>query len=157
EDFMVFNYRFQVIYFTVFNFFYFFGIGILVYLNFDFLQTKLQKNGKWLMLLYLFFAAYSAYQNITLNTYQAESFTLAVNILLALFVFSAAFLPVPVKGYFIQRNDFSYGLYLYHVPVINVILTYQLATYAHIIFWPAAITFAIISWYIIEKRFLKTK
>ncbi len=157
EDFMEFNYRFQVVYFSVFNFFYFFGIGILVYLNFSTLKDALQKNGKPLILLYVLFAIYCSYKNITLNTYEAESFTLAVNILLMLFVFSIAFLPVKKNGYFIQRNDFSYGLYLYHVPVINTILTYKLLSYANSIFWPAAITFAVLSWYLIEKRFLKTK
>jgi peptidoglycan/LPS O-acetylase OafA/YrhL len=157
EYFMEFNYRFQVVYFSVLNFFHFFGIGILIYLNFSILKDAFVKNGKRLILLYTFFAILCAQRNIVLNTYEAESFTLVVNLLLALFVFSVAFLPIKKQGYFIQLNDFSYGLYLYHVPIINVILTYGLVSHANAIFWAAAITFAIVSWYIIEKPFLKRK
>jgi peptidoglycan/LPS O-acetylase OafA/YrhL len=141
----------------VLNFFYFFGIGILVYLNFNRLHELFSKYGKWVIVLFILCVLRWTYLERFYEAYHANYFNMLVTLLLAFFVFSFAFLPVKKEGYFVQRNDFSYSLYLYHAPVINLIYTYGLRAWGHIIFWPLSITFAILSWYLIEQPFLKTK
>ena len=63
---------------------------------------------------------------------------------------------------FLQKYDnISYGLYLYHYPVIQVLVQYKLHEYniylAFIMTLTITITLAIISWYIIEKPILKRR
>lgn len=143
--------------FSVINYFYFFGIGILIYINFDKLHTYFVNYGKWFMLLFILCVIRWVWLERYYEAYHANSYNTLVSIMLALFVFSAAFIQTGKEKYFIQQNDFSYGLYLYHAPVINFIYTYGLRSWGNIIFWPLSFTFAILSWYIIEKPFLKTK
>ena len=157
ELFMKRGFPFQVLYFSVFNFFYYFGIGILVYLNFNRLYILFSQYGKWLIGLFILCVIRWTYLERFYEAYHANYFNTLVTILLAFFVFSIAFLPVKKENYFFQRNDFSYGLYLYHAPVINIIYTYSLRVWGHVIFWPLSFTFAILSWYLIEQPFLKTK
>jgi len=142
---------------SILNYFYFFGTGILIYINFDILHVVFVKYGKWLLLLFVLCVLRWVWLERYFEAYQASYFNTLVSLLLALFVFSAAFLPIKKEQYFIQRNDFSYGLYLYHAPVINIVYTYGLRPWGNIIFWPLSLTFAVLSWYLIEKRFLKTK
>jgi peptidoglycan/LPS O-acetylase OafA/YrhL len=63
---------------------------------------------------------------------------------------------------FLQRYDnISYGLYLYHFPVIQVLVQYKLHQHNIYITFIFAliitILLAIISWYIIEKPMLQRK
>ena len=63
---------------------------------------------------------------------------------------------------FLQRYDnISYGLYLYHFPVIHVLVQYKLHQHNIYITFIFAliitILLAIISWYIVEKPMLQRK
>jgi peptidoglycan/LPS O-acetylase OafA/YrhL len=65
----------------------------------------------------------------------------------------------PVVNDFIRRNDFSYGLYLYHMPVINVMLyTGWLAGKASLVATAAmSVVAATLSWYLVERPALNAK
>jgi peptidoglycan/LPS O-acetylase OafA/YrhL len=67
-------------------------------------------------------------------------------------------LPQSVND-FIRRNDFSYGLYLYHMPVINVILyTGWLTGKASLLATAAmSVVAAALSWYVVERPALSAK
>ncbi|MES2319255.1 MAG: acyltransferase [Pseudomonadota bacterium] len=60
---------------------------------------------------------------------------------------------------FIQRSDFSYGLYLYHMPVINILLYTALFPAAVNVALAIATTagVAIVSWFLIEQPALSRK
>ena len=63
---------------------------------------------------------------------------------------------------FLQRYDnISYGLYLYHFPVIQVLVQYKLHQYniylTFILSLLITATLAVISWYMIEKPMLRRK
>lgn len=148
---------FKGLYFSVFNFFYLFCLGILCYINLAGIYQFLKKYGIWIMLIYLLYAAYFTWQGIQLNRYHAETFSLITNTLLAASVFSFAFSPQKISPTLIRSNDFSYGFYLYHMPIINVLLTFSISWFTPIIFWIAALTFAILSWYVVERPFIKKK
>jgi peptidoglycan/LPS O-acetylase OafA/YrhL len=67
-------------------------------------------------------------------------------------------LPARVAGFF-DRNDFSYGLYLYHMPVINVLLFLGLFSVAANAALAIALSLcaAAFSWYAVEKPALRYK
>ncbi len=60
---------------------------------------------------------------------------------------------------FIERNDFSYGLYLYHMPVINFLLFETM--FSRIAGWllvlPVSAAAATLSWYLVERPALRHK
>lgn len=83
-------------------------------------------------------------------------------LLLAAMVFKVAHLAIPyLKSVqrFLDRNDFSYGIYLYHMPIINLLLYISLpgAMLSIVISIIVTIVLAIFSWYAIEKPSLSYK
>lgn len=65
----------------------------------------------------------------------------------------------PVVNDFIRRNDFSYGLYLYHMPVINVMLYTGLLSGQASLAATATLSAlaAALSWYLVERPALNVK
>ena len=61
--------------------------------------------------------------------------------------------------YFFDKNDLSYGLYLYHMPVINVLLFLGLFSVTANVFVAVFLSFAAasLSWYLIERPALRHK
>jgi peptidoglycan/LPS O-acetylase OafA/YrhL len=59
-----------------------------------------------------------------------------------------------------RRTDISYGVYLYHFPIINIILVRLSRPYlpVHAVLVVVATTIlALLSWHLIEKRALRLK
>jgi peptidoglycan/LPS O-acetylase OafA/YrhL len=86
-----------------------------------------------------------------------EIFPLPGSYLIFYFAFSKN-----IKLYsFAKYGDFSYGLYIYSFPIQQTITFYfhnDIYPLANFIFsYPIVLTFAIISWHIIERPFLKLK
>ena len=57
---------------------------------------------------------------------------------------------------FFNKNDLSYGIYLYHMPIMNFILYKNVTTNFFIILIILLIT-SFCSWNFVEKIFLKKK
>lgn len=80
-------------------------------------------------------------------------------LLLSFLIFKVAFMKLKVPQNFINKNDISYGVYLYHMPIINFLI-YKNLTKSYIYFFLCiflTLLFSIISWKIIEKPFLSLK
>jgi peptidoglycan/LPS O-acetylase OafA/YrhL len=112
-------------------------------------QKLFQK--KWL---YLFLAIFAI-----AITYKIH---VAVNILfpisLGVIIIVSAY-NIPVLNNFGKYGDFTYGLYIYHFPIIQIFKQYDL----FVKFNPFLMTFlvllisfifAIFSWFLVEKRFI---
>jgi peptidoglycan/LPS O-acetylase OafA/YrhL len=71
---------------------------------------------------------------------------------LALFALSFAYSARGLAGRLLHRNDISYGLYLFHLPVANIVFAngFRGAT-GMLLSWILAIAAACISWFFIEK------
>lgn len=79
--------------------------------------------------------------------------------LLAPTVFSAAYSFPDIGALLLRRQDVSYGAYIYHMPVINVMLYYG---FKGKVWWlgvmfVATFTLAALSWRLVERPFLKRK
>ncbi|MDF2384384.1 acyltransferase [Nostoc ellipsosporum NOK] len=100
--------------------------------------------------------ALGGYEHNAQNSINPVSF-----LILAILIFKLAYLPISFAGRvqtYIGRNDFSYGLYLYHMPLINLTLFLGMAPAAGILTAASgAILSALLSWYLVERPALKRK
>lgn len=124
----------------------FFGIGIALYLNLN--KLILYKNQ--IFILALLTLLISIYINFEIDFFYPASF----GTLVILSAYNLKFL-----NNFGKYGDFTYGLYIYHFPVIQVFRHYNLFEKYNpflMSFYVLAITFmfSIFSWFVIEKRFL---
>jgi len=85
----------------------------------------------------------------------------ALPVLAAYLIFWFAFLPLKPLHRFAKHGDFSYGIYLYSFPILQIIVFWRgtamdpLALFA--IAWPVSIAVAAISWHVLERRWLRAK
>lgn len=80
-------------------------------------------------------------------------------ILLAAAVFSLAYTAPELSGKLLMRNDISYGIYIYHMPIINFMVYFgYTGQYGYLVIAIAStILVSVASWKIIERPFLKLK
>jgi len=141
-------------------YFYMFLVGIFCQKNFDLLYQYF--SGKGLAL----FSLYLTYTYILYSQYHA---TLGNGIgpwlffPLACMVFSLAYTRVNLSRNLLKHQDISYGLYIYHMPVVNTLIflaadwrfSNEWVTVAIILF--STIFLATFSWFAIEKPSLNLK
>jgi len=136
--------------------FYMFLAGVAAQRNFHSLQPLLA--GKFLPAL----AGYAALA-APLSSYFGWSLGNDLNPLffsgLALFSLVAAFSRPGLSDLVLRRNDISYGVYLYHMPVVNLLLALGVAG-----IWTAlgaalaaTLLLALGSWFVVEKPALRLK
>jgi peptidoglycan/LPS O-acetylase OafA/YrhL len=78
---------------------------------------------------------------------------------LAALTFAAAFTHPQLADRLLRRNDISYGVYIYHMPVVNLLIALGLAGSA--VGFPAALGLTLIcaglSWLLVEKPAMRWK
>ncbi len=124
----------------------YFATGIFLFLNFDFV---LQHKSKlfFVSLLVLIISIFSGFQ---IDVFYPAAFGTIIII--------AAY-SLPFLNNFGKYGDFTYGLYIYHFPIIQLFRQYYLfEKYNPILMAFCVISlslfFAVLSWFLIEKRFL---
>ena len=90
---------------------------------------------------------------------EGNRFNALTFVTLVLLVFKLAFTKTEVAKKILRGNDFSYGLYLYHMPVINVFLFMGFAAsiWSVVAVAGVAIALAVMSWFIVERTALRLK
>jgi len=139
---------------------YFFVYGMLVYLHWDRIRTWLENKVVYWFLAYFFVVIVGAewlgwYQ----NPYDYRPLGLLANGLLVGLVFSFAFSFLSFSERILKGYDISYGLYIYHMPIVNVLVTFH-ATHSGVwvvVVLVVSILFAWSSWKWIEKPMLRLK
>ena len=78
---------------------------------------------------------------------------------LSIIIFKIAYIKIKIPENFLNKNDISYGVYLYHMPIVNFFIYKNLKeTYSVLVLCLIlTLSFALISWKIIEKPFLNLK
>jgi peptidoglycan/LPS O-acetylase OafA/YrhL len=78
---------------------------------------------------------------------------------LTLLTFAAAFTRAGLSDSMLHRNDISYGVYLYHMPVVNLLLALGLGGTSRSLALAlgATLVLALCSWLIVEKPALRLK
>ena len=124
----------------------YFATGIFLFLNFDFvLQNKSKLFSVSLLLLII-----SVFSPFQIDVFYPAAFGTIVII--------AAY-SLPFLNNFGKFEDFTYGLYIYHFPIIQLFRQYNLFEKYNPILMAIAVIlitlfFAVLSWFLIEKRFL---
>lgn len=87
---------------------------------------------------------------------QFNMFSFVNQILLFVMIIKIGFMNFNYINKFFNKNDLSYGIYLYHMPIINFILYKNLDVNFYIVVVILLIT-SFCSWNLVEKNFLKKK
>lgn len=124
----------------------YFVTGIFLFLNFDLMM----KNKTGLLLSAILVLSGCYFSNLQIDFLYPAAFGLIVIIA----AYNLSFL-----NNFGKYGDFTYGIYIYHFPVIQLFRQYNLfEKYNSFIMAIAVISitffFAVLSWFFIEKRFL---
>jgi peptidoglycan/LPS O-acetylase OafA/YrhL len=136
--------------------FYMFLTGVLVQKNFDTVMAWLPRRP----FLY-FLPAYIAYATLMLHlgfTFHNEISPLLYFPLAAVVLASAYTAPTLARR-LLRGNDFSYGIYIYHVPFMNMFLYYGWVShviYTGMVLALTAVT-AAVSWFAVERPSLRQK
>lgn len=135
--------------------FYMFLVGVWVQKNFEYFYNLLA--GKILLILpiYLIIGYFVVINDIELG----NNINPIVFVALVATVFSFAYSYPRLNEHVLRGNDISYGVYIYHIPIVNFLiysgfsekLSYSI--YALLI----AISLALISWLVIERTSLRLK
>lgn len=147
--------------FSLLPYLHYFIVGAVMYMLWDKIRCFIEGKFLWyfipfmgLTLLSVFFPKFNVHTELTIKTLQG----VMMNILLALCTISAAFtcknLVKVLKG-----NDLSYGIYLYHGLVINVIIemTDNRSSWLYVVVYILSIVCAWFSWKFVERPCLNLK
>ena len=139
-----------------------FLFGMFVYFNFDFFY-KITKNKFWLFfILHLGFFCCVYYllgmQDLSASATSKTLLRYPFMITMGLFVLSIGYTIPNLSQKLLRRNDISYCLYVFHMPIANVVL-YKFGTgffnMSLAVF--ATVSVSIFVYYFIEKRLLCMK
>jgi len=124
----------------------YFVTGIFLFLNFDFII----QNKKMLFLVSFLFLMISRFIPIQIDLFYPAGY--------GLFIIVLAY-SLPFLDNFGKYGDFTYGLYIYHFPIIQLFRQYDLFEKCNpgimvIAVILITLLFAMFSWFFIEKRFL---
>jgi peptidoglycan/LPS O-acetylase OafA/YrhL len=133
-----------------------FLVGIFFQQNFKVLHKYLSGKIVYLLPLYLLFS----YLAVDFGGWQMRNEINPIHFFaLSLVIFSAAYSYPKLGKNILRGNDISYGVYIYHIPVINLFMYYGYISNSHYILLVLLFTIilATLSWLIIEKNSLKFK
>lgn len=145
---------------TVFYYLYFFLTGIAIYKNWGWLGKFLrEKVFMWLAIYIVYVLVFHTWLKLYIDPYDVSVWGIIANTLLSLFSLSFAFSYVNLSKNLLNENDISYGIYIYHLPVINTMLSYGFfgSIWDLIVMAIVVSIIAYASWKLIEQRALKAK
>ncbi|MEK6641784.1 MAG: acyltransferase [Nitrospirota bacterium] len=135
--------------------FYIFLLGVLAQRNFELFHTYVAGRFHLIFPVYLF----SAYMLSGIGSAFGNNSNPVVAVLLVLTVFSFAYSMPTLSTKVLRGNDMSYGIYIYHMPVVNLLLyseLYRKTEYGFVALM-ACILLGAISWLMVEKPALRLK
>jgi peptidoglycan/LPS O-acetylase OafA/YrhL len=132
----------------------YFFTGVIIYLYWN--NLKFFFEGK--ALLWLIFFLGFCFVSSTKPSYHPENFEYLANFLLSGLTISSAF-TYPHFGKILKRNDISYGVYIYHMLVINSFVELGLKGKLEYLVITIIVTtlLGILSWFLVEKKALSFK
>jgi peptidoglycan/LPS O-acetylase OafA/YrhL len=145
----------------LFPYLYYFLFGILFYLFWDKIQKIIQN--KFL----IWFSVYVIFTIICNGIFKLDTFSYWVNtpfklindIILCFTVFSFSFSYTLMSDKLLKGNDISYGIYIYHMLVINIFVELKFFSNSSYLFlmFVIVVLLSIFSWVFIEQPCLKLK
>jgi len=133
-----------------------FLVGVLFQKNFVTLHKILSGKVLYILACYLIILFYSTKY---LGWRLGNGINPVLYILLAVLLFSFAYSFPLLSQKLLKRNDISYGVYIYHIPVVNLLIYYGYTGKTLYLFIAIIVTIFLagLSWIIIEKNSMKLK
>lgn len=150
--------EFKLLGVSIFPYFIFFALGIFIYINFDVVKKLLEgKFIYWLVIFSLFCSSVNFCVKDFSVTYWPNFVEVFYFVLLAGLIFSFAYLKLP--NWLMVKNDYSYGIYLFHGILLNIVIELNLIQHDYQILFLIFVVFvfAYFSWFNIEKPCLQFK
>jgi peptidoglycan/LPS O-acetylase OafA/YrhL len=141
---------------TVIPYLWMFLVGVLAQRNWPAIRHWLAGRFHWWLLGYLLARAVAAHWHIGSGGVEINP---AFYVLLTGVVLSGAMSARSLSNRLLRRNDISYGTYIYHMPVVNLMLQYAAAPSVSSVAMAlaASLALAAASWRLVEKPFLAQK
>lgn len=135
--------------------FYMFMVGAYISTNQKLQKKILSVNS----LIYLILYAVSYFIALECGLGTGNGINFVSYILLCFLIFKLAYTKPTLSQKLLGRNDISYGIYIYHMPIVNLMLFKGIhsTTLSFLTAIAATICIAIISWYLIEKPSINLK
>ncbi|MBU2707723.1 acyltransferase [Zooshikella marina] len=133
-----------------------FLVGVFFQKNFEYFYSML--SGKFFYLLPL----YCLVSYVTVDVFgwdKGNGINPIAFLLLATTIFSFAYSFTQTSNYLLKGNDFSYGIYIYHIPVINVLMYFgylHTSSYLYLVL-TVVLLLGVLSWFLVEKPCMKLK
>jgi peptidoglycan/LPS O-acetylase OafA/YrhL len=137
-----------------------FLIGVLIYVNFGSLRRLLEgKMRYWFGAFVLYTLVVHKWFDSYHVSYWPDLAGLPATFLLSMTVISAAYTQPRLSGKLLRGNDISYGVYIYHLLIINALLALGFKEQWWLVFpvLSATMLIAYLSWVFVEKPVLKLK
>ena len=132
-----------------------FIIGMGFYRYFDYLKQYIEDKFIWWFILYLLLI----YTSSLLETDELILFFIFKWLIFSFMIFSLAFSFRGLSDRILHKNDYTYGIYIYHMIVINIFVELNLKGEVSYLFYLIAIStlLGILSWHFVEKPMLRLK
>jgi peptidoglycan/LPS O-acetylase OafA/YrhL len=136
--------------------FYMFALGAWLSTRADWQQRLLRLNPWLLLAAYAVFGAIGGLLGLDVTGNELNPLSY---LLLAMLVFRLAHCQPELSDRLLRRNDISYGVYIYHMPVLNLLVFYGISgtLYSVAVASLATIAFALASWHLVERPALRLK
>lgn len=133
-----------------------FFVGIFFQRNFNTFYRFLQGRAVYLFAAYL---AVHYWVAGNLGWATGNRMNWGLYLLFAGLIFSLAYSMPTLSRRALKNNDISYGVYIYHMPVVNLFIYYGYASNLYYVYAALALTVltAIISWSLVERPSMKLK
>lgn len=135
----------------------FFGIGILLWINFKTISNLFINKLRYWFSAILLSIILIIINDIKISRYQFDSLSYLYLLLLLFFMFSFVFSNNRLSFKLLKNIDISYGTYIYHCLIINLFLQLKFEASFLPLIYVISIACGIISWYTIERKNLINK
>lgn len=145
---------------SIFYYLLHFMVGVLLYLHFDKIKKYLKNKGLlWLAIYIVFFIFFDRYLGLYHDLYSPNLIGVIADIILAITILSLAYTQPGFSHKILNDNDYSYGVYVIHMIVANVMIELSLTNNFLYLIIAIGVVFimAFLSWRYVEKPALALK
>lgn len=148
---------FKLVEVSVFPYLFYFIVGILFFINFEKLEKYISsKFHIWFLIFISYCLIFSSGLKLFSPSYWPNIFGLVFVFLLTFTVFSFAFSFRGLSEKLLNKNDFSYGIYIYHGFLLNLFVGIGINKQEYVpIFCLLVFILGTLSWFFIEKNFIR--
>jgi peptidoglycan/LPS O-acetylase OafA/YrhL len=136
-----------------------FLVGVLAQHHFERIRRYVEGKFFYYVVLYIVLVQASRLLHIPLLLkFDGNEIGILVFLGIAGLVLSAAYTKAGLAERLLHQNDFSYAIYVYHMPVVNLLIALQVKSlWSMLLAVAGSLSIAVISWFCVEKPALSLR